>query len=524
MATPPGPLVDATRRLEQSSSLDGLRASTLRWPVRSTPGGQRPPEVGLLGHALHLLLTDVPIGCWTAASALDLRGRPQDRGASRWLVGAGLAASAPTALTGLAEWARTGREAQRVGALHAALNAVATTLYLTSYVARARRRHGLGVAAALAGAAVTGASGYLGGHLTMARKIGSRDPAAAVSTRSGRRPGAARRANRSSRSAAPAHSRDRDRRRGRAGRARPRRPGRGSARRCPGGAPPRLPPGLRVLGGCHPDPARGRAAHPRPGPAGLLAEGPSPSDVSAYRVGTLAQDVLAVMDAAGVDSAHVVGHRQGGAVAWYLGTHHAERGRLPHRALDAAPERTGPLDDPLAATPARLVHVRRAGAGARARHGPHAGAGAPAVGTAGRPRRRYAQRLGSPSALRGPLAWYQAAARRPPWDPSWAPLTPRQVDLVNPPTTYVWGWHDPSLGRAPAEATRDRVAGDYLFVGTGAVTGCPSCIPTRWPVPSSTASSTRYGRAPRKPVSPRRDGLHELTGPRVGRCLGGSPG
>ena len=30
---------------------------------------------------------------------------------------------------------------------------------------------------ALAGAALTGASGYLGGHLTTARKVGSRNPA-----------------------------------------------------------------------------------------------------------------------------------------------------------------------------------------------------------------------------------------------------------------------------------------------------------------------------------------------------------
>jgi uncharacterized membrane protein len=132
---------------------------------------------GLIGHALHPLLTDLPLGCWTAATALDLRGRPEDRGASRWLVGAGLAAVGPTALTGLAEWARTGREAQRVGALHGALNVVAATLYLTSYLARSRRRHTLGVVTALAGAAVTGALGYLGGHLTTARKVGSRDPA-----------------------------------------------------------------------------------------------------------------------------------------------------------------------------------------------------------------------------------------------------------------------------------------------------------------------------------------------------------
>lgn len=174
-------LVAATQRLEQNVGLDRLRAI---YAVAAKPldrwSGSELLRSGVIGHALHPLLTDVPLGCWTAASVLDLRGRPEDRGASRRLVGVGLAAVGPTALTGLAEWSRTGREAQRVGALHGALNVVATTLYLTSWVARGRRRHGLGMATALAGAAVAGASGYLGGHLTTARKVGSRNPAYAV--------------------------------------------------------------------------------------------------------------------------------------------------------------------------------------------------------------------------------------------------------------------------------------------------------------------------------------------------------
>ncbi len=179
MAAGKDALVGATQRLERSESLDGLRSvyTTLAAKVDRWPGSEV-LRSGLIGHALHPLLTDLPLGFWTAATALDLRGRPTDRAAARWLVGAGLAASAPTALTGLAELARVDRPAdQRVGALHGALNAVASTLYVTSFVARSRRRHGLGVAAALAGAAVTGVSGYLGGHLTTARKVGSRDPA-----------------------------------------------------------------------------------------------------------------------------------------------------------------------------------------------------------------------------------------------------------------------------------------------------------------------------------------------------------
>ena len=32
------------------------------------------------------------------------------------------------------------------------------------------------------------------------------------------------------------------------------------------------------------------------------------------------------------------------------------------------------------------------------------------------------------------------------------------------PTTYVWGRRDPALGRVAAQATRDHVTGEYLFV------------------------------------------------------------
>lgn len=172
-------LVAATLRLEDNASLDRLRRiyGVAAGPVDRTAGGDL-LRAGLIGHALHPLLTDVPLGCWTAASVLDVRGRREDRGASRWLVGAGLAAVVPTVLTGLAEWARAEPRAQRVGAVHGILNELATSLYLGSFVLRPRR-HAAGVALALAGATVAGVSGYLGGHLTTARKVGSRDPSLA---------------------------------------------------------------------------------------------------------------------------------------------------------------------------------------------------------------------------------------------------------------------------------------------------------------------------------------------------------
>jgi pimeloyl-ACP methyl ester carboxylesterase len=75
---------------------------------------------------------------------------------------------------------------------------------------------------------------------------------------------------------------------------------------------------------------------------------------------------------------------------------------------------------------------------------------------------QYAGRFSNPASLHGPLAWYRAAGRRPPWEVLDA-MGAGTADVVVP-TTYVWGQHDPALGRAAAQATRDHVSGDYLFV------------------------------------------------------------
>ena len=130
-----------------------------------------------MGHALHPWLTDLPLGLWTAASVLDAVGGPLSRPAAQRLVGLGVLAAAPTAAAGWTEWHATERPTQRVGVVHAALNAAAIGAYAGSWSTRRRGRHGLGVALALAGAALAGTAGYLGGHLTSVRKVSSRHPA-----------------------------------------------------------------------------------------------------------------------------------------------------------------------------------------------------------------------------------------------------------------------------------------------------------------------------------------------------------
>ena len=53
--------------------------------------------------------------------------------------------------------------------------------------------------------------------------------------------------------------------------------------------------------------------------------GARPTGRSAYALPELVADVLALLDAAGIDAAHVVGHDWGGAVAWALAGRHPDR-------------------------------------------------------------------------------------------------------------------------------------------------------------------------------------------------------
>lgn len=54
-------------------------------------------------------------------------------------------------------------------------------------------------------------------------------------------------------------------------------------------------------------------------------ESDKPAGVSAYRIDELVADVLGLIDAAGREKAHVVGHDWGGGVAWMLAMRHAAR-------------------------------------------------------------------------------------------------------------------------------------------------------------------------------------------------------
>jgi nitrite reductase/ring-hydroxylating ferredoxin subunit/uncharacterized membrane protein len=163
--------------VEQAEALDAPGKAVGK-AVRDllSPGAVKDALSGTwLGHALHPWLTDFPIGTWTSSLLLDILGGGESRAASRRLVGLGIVASLPTAVSGLNDWADTTPASdgvRRIGAVHAVANVAALGLYVASYAARRREDHGRGVALGLAGAGALAVGGHLGGHLSYSRAVG----------------------------------------------------------------------------------------------------------------------------------------------------------------------------------------------------------------------------------------------------------------------------------------------------------------------------------------------------------------
>jgi nitrite reductase/ring-hydroxylating ferredoxin subunit/uncharacterized membrane protein len=166
-----------SERIGSLAGLDGP-ATAIAGKIRDIlpPGPAKDALSGSwLGHPLHPLLTDIPIGTWTSATILDLVGGEASRPAARRLIGTGLLAAAPTAWAGWSDWADSeqGDDAvRRVGMAHAIANGTAVLLYGASLCARRRGAHTAGVLLGLAGAGAVGAGGWLGGDLAYARGTG----------------------------------------------------------------------------------------------------------------------------------------------------------------------------------------------------------------------------------------------------------------------------------------------------------------------------------------------------------------
>lgn len=130
-----------------------------------------------LGHPLHPVLTDIPIGAWTAALVFDamesMSGRKECGSAADLAIGIGLIGAVGSAVTGITDWSEIDDPARKVGLLHGVLNVAATTLYTASLLMRKRKKtRRTGIAMSMLGFAVASSAAYLGGHLVFGEQIG----------------------------------------------------------------------------------------------------------------------------------------------------------------------------------------------------------------------------------------------------------------------------------------------------------------------------------------------------------------
>jgi nitrite reductase/ring-hydroxylating ferredoxin subunit/uncharacterized membrane protein len=127
-----------------------------------------------LGHPLHPVFTDVPLGAWTTALALDAsaNGDPGMRRAATYAMGIGLAGALGAAVTGLTDWSETEGESRRNGLVHGLLNLTATTLFAAAFAARQNDSHNGGRKCAWTGYAIALGAAYLGGDLVYRQRIG----------------------------------------------------------------------------------------------------------------------------------------------------------------------------------------------------------------------------------------------------------------------------------------------------------------------------------------------------------------
>ncbi|BCJ51514.1 haloalkane dehalogenase [Actinoplanes sp. NBRC 14428] len=210
--------------------------------------------------------------------------------------------------------------------------------------------------------------------------------------------------------------------------------------------------------------------------------GARPGAVAEYRLSEPAADAVAVLDALGVDRAHVVGHDWGAQVGWLLAAQHPERVRtltvvsVPHpRALAEALR--SELTQRLRFAYMGVFRSRIAERLLLARDGLVLRRMMSAIG----PRAAlYARAMAEPGRLTGALNWYRALSR--------GQLA--GVGRITVPTTYVWSDGDPVVGRAAAEATGAWVEAGYRLV---ALRGIGHWVPEEAPQALAEATLARIG-------------------------------
>jgi pimeloyl-ACP methyl ester carboxylesterase len=185
--------------------------------------------------------------------------------------------------------------------------------------------------------------------------------------------------------------------------------------------------------------------------------GANPPEAGAYSIDQLVGDVTGIADSQRVKRFHLVGHDWGGALAWAVAGAHPDR--LLSVTVISTPHTLAMLEAMRTSSQSlrslymgffRIPRVpeavlgfaglRPAGLSLRLFGLPHASW------------QRDRTQLLRAGGLRGPLNWYRGAITRS-----------TRIRRVSVPAMYIWGRHDPALGRRAAELTAKYVTGPYRF-------------------------------------------------------------
>src|SRR5262245_45135207 len=92
--------------IEHTTQLDGLASfyiDKVGKTLANGPFGEFLKGKDWLGHPLHPMLTDIPIGFWTSGMVLDFLAPSSGRKAAQRLIALGTLSAIPTALAGLTD-------------------------------------------------------------------------------------------------------------------------------------------------------------------------------------------------------------------------------------------------------------------------------------------------------------------------------------------------------------------------------------------------------------------------------------
>ena len=169
--------------VENQTWLDSLATPLQNWLLKlfGQPGDPNRVVKNILngtwlGHALHPVLTDIPIGAWSCTVVLDVASlSAESNGVAQGAdiaMALGILGATGAAVTGLTDWSDLDGTDRRVGLMHGLLNSGILLTNVGSLVLRLTGRRHAGIALSTMGYVASLFTAYLGGELSFAKGIG----------------------------------------------------------------------------------------------------------------------------------------------------------------------------------------------------------------------------------------------------------------------------------------------------------------------------------------------------------------